>query len=124
MALIILFTDAFLNYPSVFTTTKEHSGSPFYSVYLVTPCVTELHSNSSCAVFTSVSYLNLLSLEVKKHCRTILIMYSVSSLVTVKGSPSGHLMVSASVGHLLLMYALAHPQMRFVSLLIIFPSVF
>jgi len=30
------------------------------------------------------------------------------------GSPSGHLMTSAAVGYLLLMYAFEHPEMRFV----------
>jgi len=31
------------------------------------------------------------------------------------GSPSGHLMVSAAVGYLLLMYVCEHPGMRFVT---------
>jgi len=35
-------------------------------------------------------------------------------LVIWLGSPSGHLMVSAAVGYLLLVYASEHPQMRFV----------
>ena len=35
-------------------------------------------------------------------------------LVIWLGSPSGHLMVSAAVGYLVLMYAFEHPLMRFV----------
>ena len=36
----------------------------------------------------------------------------VEILIVCLGSPSGHLMVSASVGYLLVMYAFEHPRMR------------